>query len=148
MILTVAEGSTGSYFVDADGRVYTQHSYVVAGPERRGRESAGFVRPGERPDGHRHQQYGGGTTFWLPTGQVEHLNVEQEEILDEARDELDLRYLLIEAREFVLCAECGKPAHRDPRILMDGRVPFVCEDRHLTVDEGEQATAASTGSLS
>lgn len=140
MILTVAKGSLGHYYLGEDGRIYTSHSFHIVDPDSEpGKRPVphGTVAPGERPDPHVHRQYGGATPFWLPTGQTEPIEGEQAESLEEARELLDLHWMVVEAREQVECPECGKAALRDERVHVDGRTPFVCEERHLTIDETE-----------
>lgn len=144
MILTIAEGSTGYYYVDPDGRVYTQHSYHVQETGIPGEESRTFVRPGERPDERRHQQFGGATPFWLPTGQKEELNSGQRLLLGDARADLDRVYELAEGTESEICPECGGVALRDYRLVFNSRIPFICENRHITIDESE-APVSSKG---
>lgn len=127
MILAVAKGSLGYYYVGEDGLVYTEHSY---------HRTQSPLPPATRPTG-KERQIAGCISYWLPTGQEEPLEGEQAEILEEAREALDLRWMVVEAREQVVCPECGKAAVRDERVHVDGRVPFVCEERHLSVDETE-----------
>lgn len=135
MILTVASGSLGHYYVDWDGRVYTEHLYVV--------DPKGLLGPppGERPS-ERHQRYAYSTPFWLPTGQVEDVTSAQRLALGDARADLDAAYELAEGTESELCPDCGGVALRDYRLLINGRVPFVCENRHMVVDEAEQPRAS------
>ena len=40
------------------------------------------------------------------------------------------------------CPECGEPMHRDRRILVHGRTPFRCVNRHLAIDEAEPVQSA------
>lgn len=126
MILTIAKDSLGYYYVGEDGRIYTRHSYS--------RHLSG-VTPGERPTG-REQQYAGSpdcVPYWLPTHETNPLEGEQLEILEQARDELDLRWMIAEARQVVACAECGRPATLDDRIRISDQPVFTCEERHLTM---------------
>lgn len=129
MILTWAENSHW-YRVDEDGNVYTPHQFDTSG-------SGLGPEPGERPEPGRYRQYAGTTPFWFPTTQQERLTAEQQDELAAARELLDLHWMVVEAREQVECPECGKAALRDERVHVDGRVPFVCEERHLTIDETE-----------
>lgn len=141
MILTIAPGSNGHYRVDEDGNVYTRTGFKIDPEGHRG------PRPGERPlpfseRPPAYSQYGGGhdvALFWLPTGQHDNLEDEQVETLEEARAALDARWMAVEAREQEICPECGKAASRDYRITVGGRIPFVCVERHISVDESEPA---------
>jgi len=39
--------------------------------------------------------------------------------------------------EQINCPECGEPMKRDRRLLIGGRTPFVCPNRHMAVDDAE-----------
>lgn len=82
MILTWAEGSS-YYRVDEEGRIYTGHPFDIRPYDAEGHTRSGFL-DGERPPA-KAQRYSQGTIYWLPTGQQEKLNFDQELELVEAR---------------------------------------------------------------